>query len=258
MKIKEFIQEQVLLPRLEQNEILVVYDPDRCCHKLCLELASEKRRVIDASESSIISRAAAMNALQELGQPNPDVENILVYIPAKAPLTDEEKQRDPFTVLGACGAVFPAGDSDEYQSLCLKARPEYTTEIRRIFNADPNPSFAVIDAVGGGAGWPNLQVHLGVESARDLLFTFLTPSPAQLEALKGGAVGQEAWAAEVRAMCQSALGLKFLTRSNGWSALADELWRYLLFSEFAFDLPCLLYTSPSPRDQRGSRMPSSA
>ena len=25
-----------------------------------------------------------------------------------------------------------------------------------------------------------------------------------------------------------------------------------------FDYPCLLYTSPSPRDQRGSRMPSSA
>ena len=26
----------------------------------------------------------------------------------------------------------------------------------------------------------------------------------------------------------------------------------------AKSLPCLLYTSPSPRDQRGSRMPSSA
>ena len=26
----------------------------------------------------------------------------------------------------------------------------------------------------------------------------------------------------------------------------------------ALRLPCLLYTSPSPRDQRGSRMPSSA
>ena len=25
-----------------------------------------------------------------------------------------------------------------------------------------------------------------------------------------------------------------------------------------FSIPCLLYTSPSPRDQRGSRMPSSA
>ena len=27
---------------------------------------------------------------------------------------------------------------------------------------------------------------------------------------------------------------------------------------FGLDLGCLLYTSPSPRDQRGSRMPSSA
>ena len=30
------------------------------------------------------------------------------------------------------------------------------------------------------------------------------------------------------------------------------------FSNTASDRPCLLYTSPSPRDQRGSRMPSSA
>ena len=29
-------------------------------------------------------------------------------------------------------------------------------------------------------------------------------------------------------------------------------------AEGADDVPCLLYTSPSPRDQRGSRMPSSA
>ena len=28
--------------------------------------------------------------------------------------------------------------------------------------------------------------------------------------------------------------------------------------EIVFDSRCLLYTSPSPRDQRGSRMPSSA
>ena len=30
------------------------------------------------------------------------------------------------------------------------------------------------------------------------------------------------------------------------------------FSAGTFEAPCLLYTSPSPRDQRGSRMPSSA
>ena len=30
------------------------------------------------------------------------------------------------------------------------------------------------------------------------------------------------------------------------------------FGTFTFTISCLLYTSPSPRDQRGSRMPSSA
>ena len=236
MNIKTFIQEHILLPRLHQHGVLVVYDPERRYHELCLELASDTRRVIDASQSSITSRAASLAALQEFGKPNPPIEGILVYVPAKAPLTDEEKQRDPFAIYSACGAAFPEGDGDEYQSLCLKARFDYATEIRRIFNADPNPSFAVIDAVGGGAGWPNLQARLGAESARDLLFALLTPSSVQIEALKGGASGQEAWAAEVRALCQSALGLKFLTRSNSWSALADELWRYSLFSEFVFDL----------------------
>jgi hypothetical protein len=237
MKIKDFIQTQIFIPRLKQAGVLIVYDPHRRYDDICKALVSEKYRVIDASESSITSRITALAALQEFGEPNTDIEGILLYVPANAPLTDEEKQRDPFAVFGACGAVFPAGDGDEYQSLCLKARADYATEIRRIFSADPNPAFEVIDAVGGGAGWPNLQARLETESARDLLFALLTPSPAQLEALKGGAAGQEAWAAEVRALCQSALGLKFLTRSNSWVALADELWRYLLFSEFFFDLP---------------------
>ena len=47
----------------------------------------------------------------------------------------------------------------------------------------------------------------------------------------------------------------------GWGAgqleneIMDNAWLLLEGDE---DLICLLYTSPSPRDQRGSRMPSSA
>ena len=39
-------------------------------------------------------------------------------------------------------------------------------------------------------------------------------------------------------------------RRKGWT------WRNV--PEEGIDMGCLLYTSPSPRDQRGSRMPSSA
>ena len=40
--------------------------------------------------------------------------------------------------------------------------------------------------------------------------------------------------------------------------LSGHLRKDALAFEAAMDKACLLYTSPSPRDQRGSRMPSSA
>ena len=41
-------------------------------------------------------------------------------------------------------------------------------------------------------------------------------------------------------------------------ALMSIQSKYSNFGAFRLDYDCLLYTSPSPRDQRGSRMPSSA
>ena len=51
--------------------------------------------------------------------------------PPSAPKTDVQKQADPFALYGECGAVFPQDDGDEYLSLCLRAKPDHATEIRR-------------------------------------------------------------------------------------------------------------------------------
>ena len=91
----------------------------------------------------------------------------------------------------------------------------------------------MIDAIGAGSGWPQLQAHLGVESARAILLALLAPSEPQKKALKAKA----GWWGEAKALLHTALGLQLLTRVQGWETLADELWRYLLFSEFVFDLP---------------------
>ena len=202
----------------------------------CLELANDTRRVIDASESSVEGRESALAALQALGQPSSPLEGLLIYVPARSPLTDEEKQRDPFALYGVCGAVFPESDGDEYLSLCLRYKADHATEVRRVFAENPKPTFAMIDAIGSGTGWPQLQALLAVESARDLLFALLVPSEAQREALKG----QEAWIAEAKALCESALSLRLTTRAKSWGPVAEELWRFLLFSEFIFDLPVAL------------------
>lgn len=233
MTIKQFIQEEVLRPKLKKASVLVVYDPERRYRGLCCEMAADKCAVVDATESSIESREQALALLQELGRPGAKFENLLVYVPAAQPLTDEDRQQDPFAIYGAVGTEFPEGDGDEYQSLCLKAKADYATEIRRIFADNPNPTFDVIDAVGGGAGWPTLQAHLKVESARDILFAMLAPTAKQLESLKSS----DAWVPEIRTLLTNTLGLKLKTKSKNWSPIADELWRFLLFSEFVYDLP---------------------
>ena len=236
MTITEFIQTQILLPRLNGNGetgILVVYDPDRRYRDLCLDLATDRVRVVDASGGSIESRAAALAALQQMGQQHPPLDGLIIYVPKRAPISDEEKRGDPFALYTVCGRVFPAGDGDDYINLCLRARPDHAPDIQRVFAQDPNPPFNVIDAVGGGSTWPVLQALLQEESASNILFALLVPSSTQRDALKNSAT----WVAEAKSLFERTLGLKLQTRARNWEAITDELWRFVLFSEFVFDLP---------------------
>ena len=237
MTIAEFIRESVLRPRLKQAGCLVVYDAGKRYREQCFDLAADKVRVVDASESSIESREAALLALREVGLPKAPLEGVLIYVPAKRPETDEQKQADPFALFAECGAVFPLDDGDEFLSLCLRARPDHATEIRQVFASTPTgPTFAVIDAIGGGMSWPQLRATLRVESGREILAALLAPSATQTTVLKE----QEGWAQEARDFLRATVGLSLKTRGKTWSALADELWRYVLFSEFVFDLPVAL------------------
>ena len=231
MSIQQFIQEQVLAPRLAKQQVLVVYDAEQRYRDACLAMANDKLKVVDATESSILARAEAIQSLNELGAHS--IEQLLVYVPAPKPLEDEDKQKDPYALYGACGSVFPNGDGDNYLSICLKAKPDHATQVRALFEQDSNPSFAVIDAIGGGLSWPNLRATLKVESPRDILFSLLVPSETQQSALKAN----ESWVTEAKELLKASIGLVLKARGKTWSAIAEELWRFVLFSEFVFDLP---------------------
>ena len=90
---------------------------------LCLNMATERICVVDAGAGSLPGRQAMQQALRELGWPGPTLDGLLVYVPANAPLTDEAWQANPFAAATACGAVFPDGADDDYEQLCLRARP---------------------------------------------------------------------------------------------------------------------------------------
>jgi hypothetical protein len=235
--VADHIRNEVLAARLKQAGVLVVYDKARRYRDLCRSLASDAVAVVDASESSIESRESAARVffalVHEAGAGGAGPAELLIYVPAGPPLTDEDRQADPFAAYAVAGAVFPDGDGDDYLSLCLKAKPDHVTEIRRLFEQDSSPSFALIDNVGGGLQWPALRTALTVESTGDILFALLQPSPQQKTALDVS----DAWNAEARALLKAALGLKLVTRGKTWDSIANELWRFLLFSELAFDLP---------------------
>lgn len=235
MSIAAFIRNEIFLPRLRKASVLAVYDPDRRYREICRSIADDDIEVVDATESSIEAREAAMLALALLGKPKRPKE-LLVYIPAKPPVTDQDQQIDPFAVYAACGAMFPDGDGDRYESICLKAKPDNATEIRRLFAEDPSPSFSLIDNVGAGLSWPTLRTCLGAESAREIILALLVPTPKQIDQLKAG----EGWVPEVKGLLEKSLGLKLMTKGKTLSPVADELWRFLLFSDFAFDLPTAL------------------
>jgi len=231
MSIADFIRDDILKHRLKDKECLVVYDPDQRYQDLCLDLANDEITVIDTSHSSIESRESAQTAFLQLS--TGDLRGMVVYIPKAAPTTDEQKQKDPFALYVQCGAQFPENDGDEYFNLCLRAKPEHNTEIRRIFNDNPNPPFAAIDAVGGGISWPQLRTTLQANSSVDILIAFLVPTEAQSQALKS----QDGWLPEAKDFFKATLGLNLKTRAQTWGPIADELWRFVLFSEFVFDLP---------------------
>ena len=91
----------------------------------------------------------------------------------------------------------------------------------------------MIDAIGGGVNWPQLRATLKVESGREILAALLAPTVEQTDALKA----QEGWTQEARDFLRTTLAMTVKTRGKTWTAFADELWRYVLFSEFVFDLP---------------------
>lgn len=240
MSIAAFIRDTILRPRLLEAGCMVVYDPDRRYQAICAGLQDDRVRVVDASESSIESRLAAIEALREVGRPKSDLDAVLIYVPKRWPETEEEQQVDPFSIYAASGARFPRDDGDDYLSLCLRAKPDHSTEVRRVFAGSPaGPAFSVIDAIGGGASWPQLRTALKVESGREILVALLAPSAAQAETLKA----QEGWGDEAREFLRATLDMSVKTRGKTWNALADELWRFVLFSEFVFDLPVALPAS---------------
>jgi hypothetical protein len=232
MKIAEYLREEVFGPRLKEGRVLVLHDPDKRYREIVEGMASEEVAVVYGDESTILPRQEAQNVLLKLGRTKNDPKNLLVYLTRKAPVSDEDRQIEPFAAIAAAGRIFPEGDGDGYQALCRKAKPEHVVEVDRLFEQE-EPSFEHLDALdeGESGGWPRLSILTGGKSPQDILFRFLTVEDREKWDEK------DDWVDEAKAFLKRILGLKIVSKGRKWKALNAEVWRFVLFSEFVFDLP---------------------
>ncbi|HRG77836.1 MAG TPA: hypothetical protein PLX69_24970, partial [Leptospiraceae bacterium] len=230
MKITDFIKNK-FIEKIKERQILVIYDPQKIYKGVADSFNNSETAFVDGSNSTILSRFAAMSALQGLSDNDSSVRQMVVYLPIQAPLTEEEKMIDPYTIFSVAGSVFPESNIESYQSLCKQAKPDYINEIDSLFQNNNIPSFSQIDALTTGTKYPLLQSTLNVEGAVEILVSFLTPTQIQLEKLHATNIWENEW----RHFSATTLGLS--SPVNGYENWHRIVTQFILFSEFTMDLP---------------------
>lgn len=234
MTFSEFIASRIFLPRLQERRILVVYDEADRYQDICQSLASDKCTVIIADKRPISAREEAMRRWQSMSEDTTFQSQMLIHCSQKPPLADE-KQLEPFAGYAATGSAFPSKASDDYKELCHQFLVDRRTEIDQLFAGGEEPTFDLIDNLASAEhSHPRLQAIFGTSEVSKIILSFLgNPGGDRDTQLDQGAD----WIPEIRNLSERTLGLVLNPQIEKTATIREKLWQYLLFSEFAADLP---------------------
>jgi len=225
--IQEFII-KYLKSKLKDYPSLVIYDAGHLYARLLPELIDDNTEVFDISKSILSVREDALDYFSTVIPANKSARMVL-YVPYSPPETKQEKIDDPFFIFTLGGRYFPFDANDKYISLCKTCFKDKEQQIDQLFE-NGVPEFTTIDTLGGGNSWAKLQTLTGGKSEKEIIKAIMAPSDIQRENLKK----DKTWFKEYKELVKT-LGLKANERS--FEEISYELWRFILFSEFVFDLP---------------------
>ena len=239
MTFAEHIKNNIFSPRLAEKRILVVYDEEDRFRDICAQLESDRCSVIYSEKRPISSRQDAMERWKVMSADTTYQSQMLIHCVEPAPKDNNERQQHPFASYAAVGTSFPSRASDEYRQLCYGFLKDRTVEIDQLFASGNEPAFELIDNLAGGAhSHPQLQALFGTADASKIVPDFLVPPSTST--IDANLEANTNWCEEMRQLLQRTLGLSLNAQSTKAATIRKKLWQYLLFSEFANDLPCQL------------------
>ncbi len=225
--IEEFITTYIK-SKLKEFPSLVLYDGEHLYIDLLTALKAEGITIFDISESILSVREDALDFYNQVLPANKDA-RMIVYVPFPPPETKQEKIDDPFFIFTFGGSYFPYDANDKYESLCKACFKDKEEKITVLFEQEI-PDFETINALGGGNTWAKLQTLTGGKSEKEILGVIMAPTSSQLENLKK----DKTWQKEYKDVAKT-IGL--VPKEKSFDGITYELWRFILFSEFVFDLP---------------------
>lgn len=233
MKFTRFLSKK-LADLLNDRRIVVWYDAEADFKSFAADSNAPNCEVLSAVASVLKTRRRADEVYRLMNESENSVERdrcLLIYIPRRRGATEDEKMRDPFEVYAMAGATFGDTEDQKMESLARQAMPEKAAEITRLFS-EGHPTIALLDALDKAQHWPLLQEIFHTESPADILALALCDlaKAESVDKTPGGL-------AELLRLLEGSIGFKPETKPRRWNLLKEKAAEYVLFSEFAFDLP---------------------
>lgn len=232
MKFSEHVRDYLLTERLAASRALVVRDPAERYRGICEELANHGVHFVDANDAATAIRGEVARNWQEILAD--DKQRLIVYRGASLHNLPAEQTLDPLASFEAVMGVFPSPGKarEDYRSLAQDAYPDKLDEIDRLFTGG-EPAVAVLDSLATGATYPTIGGVTGRSGSADMLVALLGGSANTLDRVISSPGGR----AELAELVRATVGLDLDTAPTASAELQETLWDYLLFSEFALDLP---------------------
>jgi PglZ domain len=248
VKLSEFILKQVGA-RLDACPVVVWFDGEGVFTELASSFCPPDTKVVCWDGSWLSTRRAAEDVyvqLFPLEQAGARGHRLLLYLPRKRAVTQQEQLVDPLEIFAIIGRTFGDDPADSLRSLACQAMPELTPDIDQLFTQGV-PSIGTLEALGRRTEHPVLNEALGTGSLVEA--TALLLCKADMVDRLESTIGARA---EFLNASQAEFGFK-PDAGSSTAKVVDQLGRYVLVSEFVLDLahelPASLATMAiAPRD----------
>lgn len=234
MSVRAYVTDRVR-ELLRDRRMVVWYDPDGELGSVFDVFEDAHLVKVDARASVLRARRqadAVWIAICDADRVVPDNRSILVYVPWRRGPEGEENERreDPFEPFALAGASFGDSHEDRLPALARKAFPGREPEVDRLFAAG-RPTLDQLDAFAAGARYPVLRAALGADEPAKVAADLLCRPQAVREAARN----RSGLLDDLRRLLRDAYG--FAAEDVPSDELAPAFARWVLWSEFVFDLP---------------------